>query len=1067
MRNRLGIQSARIHAARLRRIPLAAYVRTGILVALSCLLWGQDASATPFRVPGNSGTHWLDTGLDVAPNTQIRLTASGRVDIGGTSYGPEGTRVFATGPGWPAEIAFSYGLVARLTSNRTNPNDDLREDWAYGASANYCARQGGHLWLTVNDNQPADNSGVFNVDVQLVRGCAPLSYQPSPSGGDLAVTGIEVTQAIQTYAPGNPARSNQIPLVGYKRTAVRVYLRADAGGGGVWSDVTGRLNVRSLRAGSTLHDRFLLPVNGLYGVITANPAGSTRNRLDDSLLFLLDNDQTEPGELELRPEVFSLSRRAEANAANNTQTLRVTFGPARTMEIFGAVFGNQTDPMSPPAPWSDFELHRRFVLAMYPISDFFILPIPGIGAMAPPQSPFLNLEAARAWRNRLYGTLPALAPIEDHARVYMLQNWDTRLGGLTTGAGACDGQNNRGARGWVMAHELGHSWGFEHVHDTDCDDYPAWEPYPHAHCTIGPQTGVNLAAGPTLTGFELKQSSSSSSPAHDIMSYSGDQWISPYTYCKLLDTMSDGRVRCPTGVQSASVIDQLLHARFAGMGVSRAPLADTMPSLPLRSSIAGGFVRRDEFMRVASAGDSAFRMRQSAGQPSGGGGAAIYVAGLLKSDGSARFEPFEIITDAKNLPPHRQGSAFHIVLEARTGGVLVDYPFAPEAWDAKPREPIMFSEFVPWREGTGRILLVRNGKTLAERKVTPTVPQVELLAPTCSEILSGKRTIAWRASDADGDALIYSLDYSTDAGRSWTPMNVLLRQNSVTVDFNTLPGSEQAMLRVRASDGVNTGEARTKALCRIPRKGPQVALSAQGGSEVGPGKPVTLSATAFDWEDGPIARRDAFRWTSDRDGVLGDGSWLVLSNAKLSPGPHWIKLSVVDSDRNVASASLRITVQRPPTEFVPTPRSSKEERDRNDAQAPPPPPAPDFYPSDKGKVDQSQPPPPVEPAAPDQGKDDKEQQTDQNPNWTHAVPGQPSQDGDIEYGTNRIGGDFTGSALAGGPQECRMRCAQDARCLAWTYVQPGIQGPAAMCWLKSVVPPPAKDQCCASGVKQK
>jgi hypothetical protein len=48
---------------------------------------------------------------------------------------------------------------------------------------------------------------------------------------------------------------------------------------------------------------------------------------------------------------------------------------------------------------------------------------------------------------------------------------------------------------------------------------------------------------------------------------------------------------------------------------------------------------------------------------------------------------------------------------------------------------------------------------------------------------------------------------------------------------------------------------------------------------------------------------------------------------------------------------------------------------------------------------------------------------------------------------------------------CRDTCAREPQCRAFTYVNPGVQGPSARCWLKSVAPAPRRDRCCLSGVK--
>jgi hypothetical protein len=72
----------------------------------------------------------------------------------------------------------------------------------------------------------------------------------------------------------------------------------------------------------------------------------------------------------------------------------------------------------------------------------------------------------------------------------------------------------------------------------------------------------------------------------------------------------------------------------------------------------------------------------------------------------------------------------------------------------------------------------------------------------------------------------------------------------------------------------------------------------------------------------------------------------------------------------------------------------------------------------------------------------------------------------IEPGINRRGGDYHSFDLpAARPELCQEACARDSRCRAWTYVNPGVQGPAPRCWLKSTVPAATRETCCTSGVK--
>jgi hypothetical protein len=71
-----------------------------------------------------------------------------------------------------------------------------------------------------------------------------------------------------------------------------------------------------------------------------------------------------------------------------------------------------------------------------------------------------------------------------------------------------------------------------------------------------------------------------------------------------------------------------------------------------------------------------------------------------------------------------------------------------------------------------------------------------------------------------------------------------------------------------------------------------------------------------------------------------------------------------------------------------------------------------------------------------------------------------------EFDTDRFGGDYTVlTTKADHIELCEEACRGDSKCLAWTYVKPGVQGPQANCWLKGFVPPKAVATCCVSGTK--
>lgn len=73
----------------------------------------------------------------------------------------------------------------------------------------------------------------------------------------------------------------------------------------------------------------------------------------------------------------------------------------------------------------------------------------------------------------------------------------------------------------------------------------------------------------------------------------------------------------------------------------------------------------------------------------------------------------------------------------------------------------------------------------------------------------------------------------------------------------------------------------------------------------------------------------------------------------------------------------------------------------------------------------------------------------------------------VERNVDRPGRDYSAFFLpAANDQLCRDACSKDLNCTAYTYVNPGVQGPQARCWLKNGTPPNGSSNgCCTSGVK--
>jgi len=111
-------------------------------------------------VPGNSGSRWVDTGIDVRRGDILTLSSTGTVDVSSSwgTHNAMGTTRFARVNGYPVSSQRRYGLAGKIGSQK----------WAY-TGGSVTAVRAGRLYLTCNDDSPSDNNGKFVVNVQVTR----------------------------------------------------------------------------------------------------------------------------------------------------------------------------------------------------------------------------------------------------------------------------------------------------------------------------------------------------------------------------------------------------------------------------------------------------------------------------------------------------------------------------------------------------------------------------------------------------------------------------------------------------------------------------------------------------------------------------------------------------------------------------------------------------------------------------------------------------------------------------------------------------------------------------------
>jgi hypothetical protein len=287
----------------------------------------------------------------------------------------------------------------------------------------------------------------------------------------------------------------------------------------------------------------------------------------------------------------------------------------------------------------------------------------------------------------------------------------------------------------------------------------------------------------------------------------------------------------------------------------------------------------------------------------------LIVAGRILDGRRLELRPFyRRMLPARERAVRNRG-LFRIELEASDGTVLLTHHFQPVQTFAHMQGSVtLIDEMVPWNSSARRVVIKREELVMADRELSINAPTCRILTPKAGEILplAGQLSISWQATDADGDALAYWIEYSADGGRTWETLQRDLTETTYETDLALLRGSDQGLVRVIATDGINTAVSQTGALT-VPKKAPRASImSPPLDRNTSVAAPVVLKGVGVDQEDGPL-RGNALTWTSNRDGVLGSGQVLVVS--RLSRGLHTITLTVTDSDKQKGRASILLTVR--------------------------------------------------------------------------------------------------------------------------------------------------------------
>src|SRR5207244_3053964 len=138
-------------------------------------------------------------------------------------------------------------------------------------------------------------------------------------------------------------------------------------------------------------------------------------------------------------------------------------------------------------------------------------------------------------------------------------------------------------------------------------------------------------------------------------------------------------------------------------------------------------------------------------------------------------------------------------------------------------------------------------------------------------------------SDADGDILLFTVQFSTDDGAHWEMLRVNETDLGVAVSTRYLSGGVLCRLRVMATDGFNTTVAVTPAFA-LPTHAPVVTCSGiQDQQILSYGAKAVVRALAYDAEDGSLPAA-SIQWSLSGPEVRSQTGTSRFTMRGLAPG---------------------------------------------------------------------------------------------------------------------------------------------------------------------------------------
>lgn len=581
---------------------------------------------------------------------------------------------------------------------------------------------------------------------------------------------VEVTQAIQNLY-------HSVTLVALRTTVVRVYLSCRSAPP---ITVRGELRVRRSPGGPIVTVASLNNVvldSSQFGQLDAQ-----RQDVQRSLNFLLPIDQTAAG-----PLIIELARLTDVNTGNSldpgpSSPLSVTFvaSPPLRLRVLGISYPFGTPPQTRTPSALDFGLVNSWLQRAYPVAQ--VLSSQAIVA-ATPAPPFtcgqinaqvaairaLDMSAGADNRTHYYGLVSDAGFFMRGCAAVPGAPDPTAIGSGPTGPASWGWDFDNSYGDWYTGHELGHTLGRRHPGFCgESMDDPSY-PFTAGQLSDADNAFVGLDVGDPVYG--LPMTALPGTQWHDVMTYCNRQWLSSYTYqgirTRLVaeDALSPGPSPAP-------------GPGFAGRPDERFPEnVERKKTKVERNKMAA--VKRNLISVVAT-------------------------VNLTKREGKIQYvNPVPQGEISRPAPE----SPVVVLVKRLDGQVLYECPVGvkPLSDTAPGQDELGLVDAIVAAEPDAKVIeLSIAGRSVDTFRASETPPDVRRVRRVAADPQAP--SVAWETDANPEDKHTYSVQASTDNGKTWQTLAVGLTSTQVAIDRSQFGGAKQILIRVIATDGFRRSE---------------------------------------------------------------------------------------------------------------------------------------------------------------------------------------------------------------------------------------------------------------------